>query len=198
MVSLMTKPPKSISTYKVRSLDEVDWQNWIPPVQATLVFILQGSQVLLIHKKTGLGQGKVNAPGGKREEGESFLECAHRELHEEVGLTTPSLVECAHLRFLMSDHPDIECKVFLTRDYQGQPQSTREAHPFWCSIDQIPWDQMWQDDQLWLPLVLQGQYVDAFFSFKEEELYEESIVCKPHAEQAFFEHTDLEQAATDE
>ena len=164
-----------------RLVKTTDWTQWVAPIQATLVFLVHDDQILLIHKKTGLGKGKVNAPGGKREGTESFLECAYRELLEEVGLTATHLVETAHLRFLMSDHPDLECKVFIGSTYQGEPRSTLEAHPFWCSQDQIPWDQMWQDDHLWLPLVLEGQYVNAFFAFDQETLLDYTLSSSPRA-----------------
>ena len=63
------------SSTPLRLVKTTDWTQWVAPIQATLVFLIQDNQVLLIHKKTGLGQGKVNAPGGKREGSESFLEC---------------------------------------------------------------------------------------------------------------------------
>jgi hypothetical protein len=42
-----------------------DWPNWNPDIHATLMFVHQGSRVLLIEKLTGIGQGKINGPGGK-------------------------------------------------------------------------------------------------------------------------------------
>ena len=169
----------TVNVSSPRLVKTTDWAKWTPPIQATLVFLIQDNQVLLIHKKTGLGQGKVNAPGGKREGSESFLECACRELSEEVGLSASNLVETAHLRFLMSDHPDLECKVFIGSSFQGELKSTHEAHPFWCAQKQIPWEQMWQDDHLWLPLVLKGHYVDAFFAFDQETLLDYTLNSYP-------------------
>ncbi len=46
-----------------------------------------GPEVLLGRKLTGLGKGKVVAPGGKLEPGESPSDAAVREVLEEVGLT---------------------------------------------------------------------------------------------------------------
>src|SRR4051794_35353585 len=46
---------------------EPDWAAWVPRERAVLCFIVCGGRVLLIHKKRGLGAGKVNAPGGKIE-----------------------------------------------------------------------------------------------------------------------------------
>ena len=44
----------------------IDWTGWQPKERATLLFILRDGQALLIHKKRGLGAGKINAPGGRR------------------------------------------------------------------------------------------------------------------------------------
>ena len=43
----------------------IDWDGWIPEIRATLMFVREGDQVLLIRKLRGIGAGKINAPGGK-------------------------------------------------------------------------------------------------------------------------------------
>ena len=50
--------------------DVPDWPNWEPELHATLMFVRQGSRVLLIEKLTGIGMGKINGPGGKIDPGE--------------------------------------------------------------------------------------------------------------------------------
>ena len=40
--------------------------------------------------------------------------------------------------------------------------------PVWFSTNSIPYGKMWADDVHWLPLVLQGKYVDAAFTFKDD------------------------------
>jgi 8-oxo-dGTP diphosphatase len=57
-----------------------DWKAWKPADVATLLFIIEGDRILLIEKKRGLGSGKVNAPGGRLEPGETAFEAAIREL----------------------------------------------------------------------------------------------------------------------
>ena len=57
----------------------MDWQNWQPRQYANLCFIVKDGRVLLIRKKRGLGAGKINAPGGKLESGETALGAAIRE-----------------------------------------------------------------------------------------------------------------------
>ena len=46
---------------------DVDWGTWSPVDFATLLFVIKDDKALLIHKKRGLGIGKINAPGGKLE-----------------------------------------------------------------------------------------------------------------------------------
>jgi ADP-ribose pyrophosphatase YjhB (NUDIX family) len=70
----------------MNNYENIDWVSWQPQQRAVIVYITdrKRQKVLLIMKKTGLGKGKVNAPGGRLEPGESFLEAAIRECREEV------------------------------------------------------------------------------------------------------------------
>ncbi len=66
--------------------DSFDWSTWTPTEEATLLFAFDGGgRVLLIHKKRGLGKGKINGPGGRLEAGETPVQAAVRETREEVG-----------------------------------------------------------------------------------------------------------------
>ncbi len=46
-------------------MDKYDWNDWNGEVVATLLFVIQDGNILLIEKKRGHGAGKVNGPGGK-------------------------------------------------------------------------------------------------------------------------------------
>ena len=39
--------------------DAIDWEAWEPRERATLLFVIRGGMMLLIHKKKGLGAGKM-------------------------------------------------------------------------------------------------------------------------------------------
>jgi 8-oxo-dGTP diphosphatase len=131
------------------------WQDpWQPEYVGTLVFVLHNDEVLLIHKKTGHGQGKVNAPGGKLEHGERLSVCAARETSEEVGIEVTDLVCRAELRFVEQQGPQWLGYAFTTRAYSGTPIETAEANPFWCRQADIPYARMWDDDRIWLPQIL--------------------------------------------
>ena len=59
-------------------LADIDWDTWQARDRATLLFVIRDGQVLLIHKKRGLGKGKVNGPGGRVESLEALIsETAH-------------------------------------------------------------------------------------------------------------------------
>ena len=53
--------------------------------------------------------------------------------------------------------------------------STSEADPFWCRQDEIPYHEMWEDDVLWLPLVLAGVCVLGDFIFENDRLRSHEI-----------------------
>ncbi len=148
----------------------MDWNNWIPQERATLCFVIDGSRVLLIHKLRGLGVGKVNAPGGKIEPGETALACAIRETQEEVGVTPLEPRHVAELSFHFTDGFQLQCSVFLAFAHEGEPHATPEADPFWCGLDAIPYGEMWQDDALWLPQILAGEKMAGRFVFADEEM----------------------------
>ena len=116
----------------------VDWSTWEPEIRATLMFIVKDGQVLLIEKQRGIGEGKVNGPGGKIDPGESPLQCAIRETQEELHVTALGVRKMGELFFAMSDLPDIHCHVFVADDYEGTPTSTPEAIPRWTKVEEIP------------------------------------------------------------
>ena len=127
---------------------------WQPEEIGTLLFVQHVHQILLIHKKRGHGAGKVNAPGGKWQRGETLEQCAIRETLEEVGVVVEK-AECrAELRFVEQNGPQWLGYAFVATQFSGEPCETDEADPFWCPVSEIPYDQMWPDDEIWLPQIL--------------------------------------------
>ncbi len=160
----------------------IDWSTWRPVDHAVIVFVRQDAQLLLIRKKRGLGMGKINGPGGRLEQGESYLDAAIRETQEEVGIRPHTLRRGADLSFVFTDGYSLYGEVFLAAGYTGTVVATDEADPFWCPIDAIPYEQMWEDDKLWLPHVLDGAYVSARFVFQDDEIKSREISVLPPAD----------------
>ena len=145
--------------------------NWQPERFATLIYMIRDDEILLIEKLRGHGAGKVNAPGGHIEVGETPEECAVREAFEEVGITVLNADLRATLKFHDTENGfNMLGYALVSTTFTGQPRSTSEAVPFWSKIDQIPFDRMWEDDQHWVPRILAGERLDCEFIFENDIL----------------------------
>ncbi len=149
---------------------EIEWSTWQPEQRATLVFVICASRVLLIHKKRGLGAGKINGPGGRIDPGETELACAIREAQEELRITPTGLEQSGALLFQFTDGLSIHVTVFRASGHLGEPEETDEAKPLWVALDAIPYEQMWADDRLWIPLMLAGKKFVGRFLFDDDAL----------------------------
>ena len=156
-------------------VEEIDWSSWVPSERAVLCFVRDGDALLLIHKRTGLGAGKVNAPGGRIEPGETPAEAAVREVREEVHVEAAGLREAGELFFQFADGFSLHGTVFFASAHSGEPRATREADPFWCPIPEVPFERMWEDDRHWLPLALEGRRFRAFFVFDGDRMLSRRI-----------------------
>jgi 8-oxo-dGTP diphosphatase len=152
------------------------WKTWEPRERATLCFLIQDGQILLIRKKRGLGAGKINGPGGRIEPGEEPHECAVRETSEEVGLTVLNVQNRGELHFQFADGYSLHCAVFVAHEYTGELIETDEALPIWTPLDSIPYDEMWADDIHWLPGVIQGGTFRGYFHFDGETMLSKHLL----------------------
>ncbi len=158
---------------------EIDWARWRAVDPATLVFSVREQELLLIRKKRGLGAGKINGPGGRQELGESLDECAVREVQEELGVTPLGLVKFGENRFQFVDGYSIHVHIYRASDVVGEPVETDEAVPLWVPLDRIPYDDMWEDDRLWLPLLLEGTPFSGRFLFDGDALVDYELERVP-------------------
>lgn len=103
-----------------------------------IIFDQTLKHVLLIHKtKPDYQVGKLNALGGKIEEGETSLTCVTREIREESGLDIP---ETAWTYIGVVHTPDWVMDVFTCR-YAGSmkdAQSLEVERIEWIPVDQLP------------------------------------------------------------
>jgi 8-oxo-dGTP diphosphatase / 2-hydroxy-dATP diphosphatase len=138
-----------------------------PVIQSTSVFIVDSEKVLLGMKKRGFATGKWNGFGGKGNDGEAIEDTARREVREESDLEVNDLVESAVLN---CHHPSWtqEVHVYTTSHWEGTLEESDEMRPQWFSRDEIPYEQMWEDAAVWLPMILNGQKLKATLYFDSE------------------------------
>lgn len=160
----------------LRTLDAIDWSTWRPVDRATLCFVVRDGEVLLIRKKRGLGAGKINGPGGRIDDGETPLECAVREVEEELLVTPRTPRELGELRFQFVDGYSIHVWIFRASDHDGVATETEEAIPLWTPLDAIPYAEMWADDEHWLPHLLAGRRVEGRFIFDGDAMLDHHLV----------------------
>lgn len=131
----------------------------------TLCIVSADNKILLGMKKRGFGVGRWNGFGGKIESGENILEAAKRELTEEAGIVASELEKVGLMTFTFENEQEniIEVHVFKVNSFSGEPTESEEMEPDWFSYSEIPYNQMWTDDEYWLPLVLTGKHFTASF-----------------------------------
>lgn len=145
----------------------INWTTWAPRETATLMFVRMDGMVLLIRKLKGLGAGLINAPGGRVDPGETPEQGAIREAQEELHVTPLGVREAGVLAFQFTDGYSLRCHVFTASSYEGVPTQTAEAIPLWIDEREMPYGQMWADDRIWYPLVLQGRRFFGRFLFED-------------------------------
>lgn len=158
-----------------RRVRDIDWATWAPVDLATLLFVIRDEEILLIRKKRGLGAGKINGPGGRLEAGEQPVDGAAREVREELRVDPLAPQPAGELRFQFVDGYSIHVFVFRASDCQGNASETDEAIPLWTPLDQIPYDEMWADDRIWLPLMLEGQPFSGRFIFEGDRMLDHEL-----------------------
>ncbi len=148
---------------------------------STLIFLIKkennkNKEICLAVKKRRYGVGKWNGVGGKPEDGDKDIEdTAIREAREEINVEVNSILKVAELTFvnLYNHEYDQLVHAYLCYDWQGEPKETEEMSPRWFDINEIPFADMWPDDEFWLPKVLKGYFITGKFEFLDENTIQE-------------------------
>ena len=148
----------------------------------TLCFIQKDDQVLLGRKQRGFGAGYWNGFGGKVEATDASLEAAaQREVKEEcdVGVTLQPADKVGILTFRFTNNSELrEVHVYRTSDFSGTINETGEMQKLcWFKTAELPYAEMWEADQRWLPLLLAGKTFNGDILFDEaNHLLEYSVI----------------------
>lgn len=139
-------------------------------LETTLCLLKKEDKILLAMKKRGFGEGKYNGIGGKIENNETPEQAMIRETQEEISVT-PIDYEKAGLIEFDEYYKGIKQKLafhlYIVHKWNGTISETEEMKPQWFSINEIPYNKMFPDDKYWLPLVLKGKKIKAYFDFDE-------------------------------
>ena len=140
-------------------------------LETTLCLLKKDNKILLAMKKRGFGEGKYNGIGGKIENNETPEEAMIRETVEEIKVTPTKYekVGCIEFdEFYKGRKERVAFHLYLVYEWKGEPNESEEMNPKWFEINSIPYDRMFPDDKYWLPLILEGKKIRAYFDFDEE------------------------------
>lgn len=139
----------------------------------TLLFLRRGDEILLAMKKRGFGTGRWNGVGGKVDHGETIEQALVRECQEEIGVTPVNYSKVAEHGFILDSEGaaawQMQVHTYVASLWEGEPIETEEMAPHWFKIAALPYTDMWQDDEFWLPQVLDGKKLKTLFTFDGQD-----------------------------
>lgn len=140
-------------------------------LETTLLLLRKENEILLAMKKRGFGMGKYNGVGGKLEENETPEMAMLRETEEEINVIPTKYENMGTVEVVSincGEKRDCTFHLYVATEWDGIPSESEEMKPVWFPIEKIPYDKMFVDDKYWLPLVLEGKKIKAFFEVDEE------------------------------
>ena len=122
----------------------------------TLCYLLQGDQVLLLHrvkKENDLNHDKWIGIGGKFEEGESPEECLLREAWEETGLTLTDYRYRGIVTFVSNEWEGEYMHLYTATGWTGALKECNEGVLEWVSQEKMKELPQWEGDKIFLRLL---------------------------------------------
>ncbi len=131
-------------------------------IDVTLLLVIKNGKILLAQKKRGFGQGKFNGVGGKAEIGETIEETMLRETKEEIGIVPTVFKKQGEILFdeyMKGERSFVNMTIYVASEFEGELIESDEMKPQWFDLDKVPFENMFPDDKLWLPHILNGKFV---------------------------------------
>lgn len=128
--------------------------------QGTVCFITEEDKVLLALIEYAPDNKKWSGIGGFADEGESLVEAIVREFQEEthISIRKEDLKKAGEI-----DYPSMLLNVFVTDKWSGELKAKEPTIKKlrWFSKNNLPYSEMHEGNDKWLPLILSGKLVRA-------------------------------------
>ena len=134
----------------------------------TLIIDPAAGRILLGYHKCGMFAGNYSGLIGYANDGEEPEEAARRVAIELSGLTVGDLELRAIFNFIDSESGDEEEYEFLCKRFRGEVRESESMRPEWFAINEIPYDKMPADDEIWYPPFLEGKKLRGQFNLSPD------------------------------
>ena len=106
-------------------------------VTCIMIYKSESNEVLVQNRKKKYPGWSF--PGGHVEKGESFYDCAVREVKEETGFDVKNLQYCGVVHWINRENDErYLCFMYKTSDFEGDLlESTDEGEQFWLGMDKL-------------------------------------------------------------
>jgi 8-oxo-dGTP diphosphatase len=135
--------------------------------ECTLCYVIEGRRILMAEIKQGFSKGKINGLGGKLKDGETPEEAAAREMYEEIGIVPKNMTK-AGLCDCFNGEETVRIHIFVASAFFGMPTETNEAKPMWLSVEDLPFERMWEEDSHWFPFMIAGKPFSGRFTYDKD------------------------------
>jgi 8-oxo-dGTP pyrophosphatase MutT (NUDIX family) len=146
-------------------------------IKSVVCYLVNNDRVLLgLRKKVslGLGENLITGIGGKVGDKPEFAnetddDALKREVQEEIGVEVKSYRDMGKVTFLFPNKPtwSQEVIIYLVDEWKGEPVESESIKPMWFDQSKLPAKQMWEDNPIWIPMVLEGKRINATFLYAE-------------------------------
>lgn len=133
---------------------------------STLCYLLQGDQILMLHrtvKEQDVNHGKWIGVGGHFEADESPEECLLREVWEETGYTLTAWRFRGIVTFVSGGGVTEYMHLFTADGFNGEPHPCNEGELAWLNRDVVWGLNLWEGDRVFFRLLME---TERFFSLK--------------------------------
>ena len=106
--------------------------------QAAVAILQREKRILICQRKKGARYAlKWEFPGGKVEEGESFFECAKREVREELSIAFDAFDRSESQINRYDDGGVFEVMYFFVSRFEGAPVNNAFEQIRWVTLDEL-------------------------------------------------------------